>query len=211
MTLRWMRAGAVAAIVALPPLACDAPNRVSSARQGFCLGPVITDVSVDPVTYHWEDPEHLLEVAAGFGPQTVSLSVATSVQPTVSVTITRPPGSGSSGGGGGGSGSVLSDATLSTSLGYSETTVFKLEASSSVLVPVDGYARLEAYTEFQRSTWGVVGPGCQGLGVSYKPIGVYFKICTVLAGCPFPEGPTSGAPEGATEDAGDASATDDGG
>jgi hypothetical protein len=206
MTLRLMPPLAV--ILTLPLLGCDAPARLGAARQQFCFGPAITNVLVDPVLYHWEDPDHLLEAAEGFGPRTVGLDVAVSVSPTVTVVITRTPSSGTSGGGAGGSDSagemlkLLGDATLSTSLGYSESQVFTLDASSSVLVGVNEYARLEAYTDFQRSTWNVVGPGCLGAGVSYKPVGVYFKTCTVLAGCPFVTGPTSVAPSPVGADAG---------
>src|SRR5262249_17562064 len=153
----------------------------------------VGNVVVDPILYHWEDPDHLLEATEGFGPRTLALNVATSVAPTTSVVITGRPNAGSDGGGGlGGSDAIhalLDNSALTISLGYSVTPSFMPAAASPVQVPVDGFARLEAYTAFQKATWDVMGPFCSGAGISYKPVGVYFKTCMVLAGCTFVSGP----------------------
>ncbi|WP_437984965.1 hypothetical protein [Sorangium sp. So ce117] len=85
-----------------PREASEVPERADSgvragvgeARQALCFGQTITNVLVLPETFHWEDAAHLLRVAEGFGPRTLSVSVSASVSPAVRVlsTVTpRPP------------------------------------------------------------------------------------------------------------------------
>src|SRR5262245_30134561 len=72
MTSRFKRVLWVAAVPALSQLSCDANGQLGVARQrDACYGPIIGNVVVDRVTYHWEDPEHLLESAEGLGPRTL--------------------------------------------------------------------------------------------------------------------------------------------
>ena len=49
-----------------------------------------------------------------------------------------------------------------------------ITADSSVLVPIDAYARVDAYTTYQKTTWVMIGLGLTpiGLGTTYKPVGV---------------------------------------
>ncbi|WP_437799642.1 hypothetical protein [Sorangium sp. So ce693] len=64
---------------------------VGEARQALCFGRTITNVLVLPETFHWEDAGHLLRVAEGFGPRTLSVSVSASVTPAVRVLSTVTP------------------------------------------------------------------------------------------------------------------------
>ncbi|WP_437744808.1 hypothetical protein WMF39_07200 [Sorangium sp. So ce1504] len=82
-----------------PREASEVPERADSgvragvgeARQSLCFGQTITNVLVLPETFHWEDAAHLLRVAEGFGPRTLSVSVSASVSPSVSVVHTITP------------------------------------------------------------------------------------------------------------------------
>ncbi|WP_437907770.1 hypothetical protein WME95_07735 [Sorangium sp. So ce327] len=67
------------------------PAEVGQARQALCFGMTITNVLVLPETFHWEDAAHLLRVAEGFGPRTLSVSVSASVTPAVRMGITTTP------------------------------------------------------------------------------------------------------------------------
>src|SRR5688572_30060329 len=67
------------------------PAGVGEARQALCFGQTITNVLVLPETFHWEDAAHLLRVAEGFGPRTLSVSVSASVSPAVRVLSTVTP------------------------------------------------------------------------------------------------------------------------
>jgi hypothetical protein len=94
-----------AAMMLVPSLTCVAPREtpepleraggvraeVGEARQPLCFGLTITNVLVLPETFHWEDAAHLLRVAEGFGPRTLSVSVSTSVTPAVRVLTTSTP------------------------------------------------------------------------------------------------------------------------
>ncbi len=76
---------------------------------------------------------------------------------------------------------------LSKALGYDVTETFGLSADSSVLIPVNAYARVEAYPAYQRATL-TLGALCEvptivGSAVVLKPVGVYFATC----GCIGPD------------------------
>ncbi|WP_437298412.1 hypothetical protein [Sorangium sp. So ce426] len=82
-----------------PREASEVPERADSraragvgeARQALCFGQTITNVLLLPETFHWEDAAHLLRVAEGFGPRTLSVSVSASVSPAVRVLSTTAP------------------------------------------------------------------------------------------------------------------------
>ncbi|XXX79384.1 hypothetical protein WMF30_11470 [Sorangium sp. So ce134] len=91
----------VMAVMLAPSLTCVGPREApgsaagggaragtGEARQALCQGLIIANVTVYPETYHWEDAAHLLSVSEGFGPRTLELSVASSVEPSVDVTGT---------------------------------------------------------------------------------------------------------------------------
>ena len=158
-----------------------------------------------PGTYHWEDPAHLLESAEGFGRRTVALEIDTSVAPTVSVVVTATPSTPTTGaGGGGGSGGGATEtilefdaAQVSTAVGYSVTKSVTLDASSSVLVPLNGYVRLEAYT-----TYGCgMGRAWARMGVAWaldKPIGIDLQDARGARGWPLRGGPRPARARGLT-------------
>jgi len=178
--------------------ACGTPGHgeenVSGTSQGFItdLFP-IGDVVVDPATYHWADPSLLLATSEGAGPRTLDVSVNAAVTPHVSYTGTRTP----------------ERAQISTALGWDVGETVALQAETSVLVPVDAYARVDAYPAYQRITWAVLGPApgvVLGTGTAYKPIGVYFDTCGCIGpdpcgvgcvgGSPYAGGGAGGAPAG---------------
>ena len=167
------------------------PHALGTAQDAYCTSHAITNVIVLPGTYHWEDPPHLLESTEGFGPRTLSLTISDSISPSASESSTFTP----------------TDSQISSSVGYDLSASFSLDASSSILVPFGAYARLEAFATFQVTTWDIVGTNCfgapdSGTGISYKPVGVYFKTCQeypclmgggVIGTGPVPSFPGSGA------------------
>ena len=91
------------------------------------------------------------------------------------------------------------------------TATFTVQADSTVLVPVDAYARVDAYPTFQRAAYQVVGSDCPGQvvvgsGVALKPVGVYFSTCGIfgapscgigcVGGVPSPGAGGPGSPSG---------------
>jgi hypothetical protein len=168
---------------------------LQSFPQVYCDNYSVTNVLIDPVTYPWADPAHLLDSAEGCGPRTLDVTVASSIAPTWSVTGNYTPTSGD----------------VSTALGYSVTATVLLSADSSVFVPVDAYARVSAYPVFQRATFQVVGVACPGrvvvgTGWAYRPVGIYFSTCGIIdtgpcgmscpGGIPVPDPPDAGADGG---------------
>ncbi len=169
------------------------------ADEALAPGFFIGNVVVDPASYHHVSPAELLTSAEGAGPRTLDVSVSASVSPEISFTgtCTSPTNS-----------------QLSTALGYSVTDTIVLTGDSSVLVPVNAYARVDAYPLYQRATWQIIGPGgvVAGSGVALKPIGVWFDTCgcigpdpcgpgACIAGPPFDAPPAAlvtdgGAPDG---------------
>lgn len=172
------------------------PHAVGTAQDAYCTNHAITNVVVLPGTYHWENPLHLLDSTEGFGPRTLSMTISDSISPSASESSTYTPTS----------------SEISSSVGYDLSATFSIDASSSILVPFGAYARLEAFATFQVTTWNIVGTNCfgapdLGTGVSYKPVGVYFKTCQeytclmgggVIGGGPVPSfpGSSSGAAGG---------------
>ena len=167
------------------------PRDLGVTQDAYCTGHAIVNVVIAPGTYHWEDPLHLLNSAEGFGPRTLSIAIADSISPSFSESSTYTP----------------TDSEISTSVGYDLTATFSIDAATSVLVPFGGYARVEAYATFQMTTWNIVGTNCfgavdVGAGVSFRPVGVYFKTCQaydcalgggVVGGNPIPSGPLPGS------------------
>jgi hypothetical protein len=132
---------------------------------GFCIGNVV----IDPATYHNAVPAEVLMTAEGAGPRTLNVAVSAGVQPQITYVGTRTP----------------SHEDISKALGFSVTQLFQLTADSSVLVPVNAYARVAAYPAYEKMTWEVVGPDLTiwGSGSTLKPIGIYFDTC----GCIGPD------------------------
>ena len=169
----------------------DDPRDLSVTQEAYCTGHSIVNVVIAPGTYHWEDPLHLLNSSEGFGPRTLTLSISDSLSPSFSESSTYTP----------------TDSEISTSVGYDLTATFSIDAATTVLVPFGGYARVEAYATFQMTTWDIIGTNCfgpaeVGTGVSFRPVGVYFKTCMaydcslgggVVGGDPIPSGPVPGS------------------
>ena len=177
------------------PPGADLGLPLQSFPQVYCDDYSVTNVLIDPATYPWADPAHLLDSAEGCGPRTLNVTVASSVAPSWSFTGTYTPTS----------------SDVSTALGYSVTAQVVLQADSSVLVPVDAYARVSAYPVFQKATFQVVGVACPGrvvvgAGYAYRPVGIYFSTCGVIdtgpcgmgcvGGVPVPDAPDGGADGG---------------
>ena len=172
-------AGVFAALLAISTASCSDSQRpcspaddsgvLRSIQEGYCASHSIVNVTLAPGTYHWEDPLHLLTSAEGFGPRSLSLTVADSISPSASESSTYTP----------------SNSEISSSVGYDLGATFELDASTSILVPFGGYARVQAFASFAMTTWDIIGTNCVGAvdggtGVSFKPVGVYFKTCEAL-------------------------------
>jgi hypothetical protein len=170
------------------------PRDLGTTQEAYCTGHSIVNVVIAPGTYHWEDPAHLLNSAEGFGPRTMSISISDSISPSSSESSTYTP----------------TDSEISSSVGYDVTATFAIDASTTVIVPFGAYARILAYATFEMTTWDIIGTNCfgavdAGTGVSYKPVGVYFKTCEaydcslgggVVGGGPIPSGPVPGSAGG---------------
>jgi hypothetical protein len=156
---------------------------LGSARQGLLPGFSVGDVQIDPETYHWSDPSTLLTSAEGAGPRTLDVSVSDAVAPQIMLTGTYTP----------------TNSDISKALGYDVTETVQLTAETSVLVPVDAYARVSAYPTWQKATWVVLGPVPYpyGGGTVYKPIGVYFATCGCIGPDPCGTDCASNFPYGA--------------
>jgi hypothetical protein len=170
---------------------CSSERGEVVGRAPLALAPgfFIGNVLVDPATFHTNNPASLLASAEGPGPRTLNVAVSTSIEPEVSFTGTRTP----------------AHSDISKALGFSVTQAYSLSADSAVLIPVNAYARVEAYPAFQRLTWQVFGPDATvwGNGSTLKPIGVFFDTtgcigpdpCAAwLPGPPFlpPDAPDAG-------------------
>jgi hypothetical protein len=192
MLLACRIAGVLAALLAISTAACSdshgaaSPGNdgrgVGAAQQGYCATHSIVNVQLAPGTYHWEDPAHLLNSAEGFGPRSLNITISDSISPSASESSTYTP----------------SNSEISSSVGYDISATFAIDASSGILVPFGGYARLEAFATFAMTTWDIVGTNCVGAvdggtGVSFKPVGVYFKTCEALD-CSLGGGIVGGGP-----------------
>ena len=170
-------------VLALPTFTACSPRAtadLATARQGLLPGYRVGNVQIDPATYHWADPSTLLTSAEGAGPRTLDVSVATGVEPEIELTGTYTP----------------TNSEISKAFGYDVTETIQLTAETSVLVPIDAYARVDAYPSWQKATFVVLGPGPFhfGGGAVYKPIGVYFDTCGCIGPDPCGTGCISGFP-----------------
>jgi hypothetical protein len=159
---------------------------LGSTQEASCTGHTIVNVVTAPGTYHWEDPLHLLNSVEGFGPLTIRLPISANLSPFSESRIHTP-----------------TDSEVSSSVGFDITASFSVNASTTVRVPFEDYARVEAYATYQMTTWDILGDSAidavdTGTGVSYKPVGVYFKKCQaydcsmgggVVGGGPIASGP----------------------
>jgi hypothetical protein len=180
---------------------------VGETQQAYCLTHTIINVVVAPGTYHWEDPGHLLNAAEGFGPQVLGLQVATSLDTRSSNSTAYTP----------------DESEVSTAVGYDVTESSSIAASTSVAVPFGGYKRTEAFAAYKKSTWDILDTNCNGpdvlntsAGVAFKPVGVYFKVCTeldcslgggVVGADPLPSGPIGAGGSGGGSGAGGGSSS----
>ena len=130
MALTCTNSGLFVAILAISAGACsdahgDPPTKMDDGRdlgvtqEAYCTSHSIVNVVIAPGTYHWEEPAHLLNSAEGFGPRTISISVADSISPSASESSTYTP----------------SDSEISSSVGYDISATFAIDASTSVFVP----------------------------------------------------------------------------
>ncbi len=176
---RWMPLCAALAACSVGGRGGDALGVDTAAlAPGFWIG----NVQYDPTIVPFDDPGDLLMSAEGAGPRTLNVAVSTAVSPQIDFTGTHTP----------------SHSDISKALGYDVTQTFQLTADSSVLVPVDAYARVAAYPTFQKATWVIFGLGTvpMGGGVTYKPIGVYFDTCGCIGPDPCGTACVSGVPLG---------------
>ena len=157
---------------------------VGSVQQPFCLTHTLVNVGVAPGTYHWEDPAHVLNSAEGFGPQSLGLAVSSSVGTVSSSSTSYTP----------------TDSQVSTAVGYDVQLSSTIAASTNIPVPFGGYKRVEAFASYKKSVWDNLDTNCDGpdvltvgAGYSFKPVGVYFKVCAAYD-CSLGGGPIGGDP-----------------
>jgi hypothetical protein len=120
-------------------------------------------VQTDPTTVHFEGPKWLLTSGEGAGPMLLDVRVQKYLIPAVSTTGLYKPDAG----------------TISHAVGYNMTNWYGVFDYTHVTVDNLRYQRVEAYPAFQRTVWEIRDASCTqylGLGASYRPIGVYFKV-----------------------------------
>jgi hypothetical protein len=148
-------------------LGCDRPaswtgDEVAEAQESLVGTYCIFNARIAPGSFHFDGPTWLLDSAEGQGPRSLDLSISSFVQPQISTNTTAKPGPDD----------------VSEAVGYSVTTRFQIQASSSIDVDAMHYQRLEAYTAFQQTYFEIRDPACAvivGAGSAYKPIGIYFQ------------------------------------
>jgi hypothetical protein len=162
----WIRACAVMGVVL--GCGCEGPasttrDTVAEASEALVGTFCIFNAQIAPGSFHFDGPNWLLDSAEGLGPQSLAIAIASFVQPEISTTTTDKP----------------SAEDVSEAVGYSVTTRFQVQASSSINVDAMHFQRLEAYTSFQQTYFEIRDAACRayvGSGSAYKPIGVYFQI-----------------------------------
>jgi hypothetical protein len=131
---------------------------VDALASAYC----ISDVQVDPRTYHFDSPRWVLQAAEGVGPRVLAVTIAGYAAPLVSTTLAQHP---------------PKDGELSAAVGYSLGEYYYLQSSAAYTVDSHSEKRLEAYINYARSAWVIREAGCGavlGAGISFKPIGIYF-------------------------------------
>jgi hypothetical protein len=149
----------------------------AEADQAIWGVPQIANVTRRPGTVGYADPEHLLDTAEGWGPQTLLLSVSRTVR--AQVTMVQTP-----------SVQMSKDKitrTLQQALGFSLSDEVEVAATSSTDVTEGWYERMEAYPTFQAITWDLMLDGLAGAqrvasGTVYRPVGVFFRTVILVHG-----------------------------
>lgn len=182
--MAWRRKAALAALAGALSAGCGAGEpepelAVEQAEEALEGAYYVGNVRAHPGSHYTVDPGSLLDAAEAWGPQTLLLSIDRSVAPQIS--IQRTPGAQLS--------KDKLTRTLQDAVGFSVTEGFEITASSSTVVDEGSYQRLEAYPTFQRITWDlwndVYGAmsGAPGTpGTLYRPMGVYFRVVTLVKG-----------------------------
>lgn len=167
MPRTWSGLGFFGAMGVMLALGCDRPpsatgDAVGEAREGLVGTYCIFNARLAPGSFHFDGPTWLLDSAEGLGPRSLDLSISSFVQPQISTNTTAKPGADD----------------VSEAVGYSVTTRFQIQASSSIDVDAMHYQRLEAYTSFQQTYFEIRDAACAvilGTGSAYKPIGIHFQ------------------------------------
>jgi hypothetical protein len=134
-----------------------------SATEALAGAYCITDVVIDPITYHFDSPRWLLDSSEGAGPRVLGVIIAGLAQPLVSTNMSEHP----------------HGSDISRAVGYNLGQYYFVQASALRTVNDGAYERLEAYTNYARSAWVIRDAACGavlGAGVSFKPIGIHFEV-----------------------------------
>lgn len=142
----------------------------SQAQATYCLINAHTDVG----TVHFQGPDWLLSSSQARAPLEIDLRIESYVQPAVSTTTDIK----------------LDPDTISKAVGYRMAERYRVMGGARFTPSMTiGSERLEAYTAYQRTVWEIRDASCAvplGMGASFKPIGVYFRV-TFAASIALPE------------------------
>jgi hypothetical protein len=139
------------------------PEYVGEASQDLTTAYCILNAHTDDNTVHFEGPKWLLTSGEGAGPLLIDMRVVKFVIPAMSTTSNYKPDA----------------SAVSAAVGYSMTERYGVNDFTRATVQGGRFQRIEAYPAFQRTIWEIRDPSCSvplGLGASYRPIGVYFKV-----------------------------------
>jgi hypothetical protein len=153
----------LAAFLAVWQGGCSRQPDSASAGEALSGTYCLNDVQIDPLTYHFAGPRWLLQAAEGQGPRTLTVTVAGLAAPLVSTNTTVHP----------------SGEDIQSTVGYSMTDFYFIQATALHTVDTGSFKRVEAYTNYQRTAWVIRDAACNtilGQGFSFKPIGVYFQV-----------------------------------
>lgn len=139
------------------------PEPVGAASGAVTGAYCILDARTDEGSFHFEGPRWLLGSGEGKGPMIIEVRLQSFVLPAMSTTTTHKP----------------DPSVVSAAVGYNMTEWYGLFEFTRVDIEARRFQRVEAYPAFQRTVWEIRDADCNvflGMGASYKPIGVYFKV-----------------------------------
>jgi hypothetical protein len=147
----------------------ESAGAVSQAQAAYCVLDAHTDVG----TVHFQGPDWLLASSEATGPLELNVRVQQYVQPALSTTVEVN----------------LDPAAISKAVGYSLAERFEIQGGARRALQSGVRQRLEAYAAYQRTVWEIRDADCVvplGMGASFKPIGVYFRVVDA-AGITLPD------------------------
>jgi hypothetical protein len=138
-------------------------EETGAAAQPQAVAYCVLDAHTDVGTVHFQGPDWLLSSSEALGPLELNVRVQQYIQPAMSTTDEIK----------------LDPATLSNAVGYNMAQRFEIQGAGRQALSKGELKRMEAYTAYQRTIWEIRDADCAvplGMGASFMPIGVYFRV-----------------------------------